>query len=122
MLYSRKKVTWILQVGVAGEFVGHGIFAMQGKEQWVGWIVKLLGVTPELGGQILFVIGLMDLAIALFVMTRPIKPVLLWAAFWGFATALIRPIMGDPIWDFVERWANWAAPLALFHLVHGKKD
>jgi hypothetical protein len=28
-------------------------------------------------------------------------------------TALIRPISGDPIWDFVERFANFAAPLAL---------
>ena len=33
-----------------------------------------------------------------------------------FLTALARPIAGDPIWDFVERTANWATPLALLYL------
>jgi hypothetical protein len=35
---------------------------------------------------------------------------------WGFWTALVRPIVGEPIWDFVERFANWGAPLALLAL------
>jgi len=46
---------------------------------------------------------------------------LLWMVFWGFWTALLRPIVGMPIWDFVERWANWGAPLALYFLLKDKK-
>jgi len=42
--------------------------------------------------------------------------VLIYATLWAFATALARPIAGDPIWDFVERTANWTAPLALLIL------
>lgn len=34
----------------------------------------------------------------------------------GFLTALARPLAGQPIWDFVERWANWGAPLSLYLL------
>jgi hypothetical protein len=42
-------------------------------------------------------------------------------AFWGFWTALVRPLVGMPIWDFIERFANWAAPLALFYVYKNRK-
>jgi hypothetical protein len=47
---------------------------------------------------------------------KPLKVVLIWAAIWGFWTALLRPVAGEPIWGFVERTAKWAAPLALLYL------
>ena len=50
------------------------------------------------------------------VLGKPVRPVLLWATAWGFWTALVRPFVGEPIWDFIERWANWGAPLALYLL------
>ncbi|RJP44141.1 hypothetical protein C4587_02300 [Candidatus Parcubacteria bacterium] len=117
-----KKIEWVLRIAVAGEFFGHGVFALQGKEAWIGWIARLIGVGDGPAGQVLFLIGLMDLAIALIVLVRPISWLLLWAAFWGFWTALVRPIVGEPVWDFVERWANWGAPLALFFLLKKEKD
>ena len=117
-----KLIQWILRIAVAGEFVGHGVFGLQGKAQWVGWVSKLLGTTPELSTQILFVIGVVDLAIALVVLLRPIRVVILWAAFWGLWTALLRPIVGESFWDFIERWANWGAPLALLLLIGWPKN
>ena len=86
---------------------------MQGKKQWVGWISQLTGADASLATQILFLIGISDLIVALFVLIRPIKIVLLWAVFWGFWTAILRPIVGESIWDFIERFANIGAPLAL---------
>ncbi|HLD86083.1 MAG TPA: hypothetical protein VJA28_01365, partial [Patescibacteria group bacterium] len=53
---------------------------------------------------------------AVIVLIRPIPLVLLYMAVWGFWTALLRPLVGEPIWDFVERWSNWGAPLALLLL------
>ena len=118
----RLTAEWVLRVAVAGEFVGHGVFALQGKPQWVGWIQQFTGVGASTAGQLLFLIGLMDLAVALVVLVRPVRPVLLWAALWGFWTALLRPLVGEPVWDFVERWANWGVPLALFLLLRSKVD
>jgi hypothetical protein len=111
-----KTAEWILRIAVAGEFVGHGAFALQGKKAWVEWFATFGVNNPETAGQLLFLVGLMDLAVALIVLVKPIRAVLLWAAFWGFWTALVRPIVGEPIWDFVERFANWGAPLALLLL------
>ena len=107
-------IEWILRIAVAGEFVGHGVFALQGKPQWVGWIQQFTGASATTATQLLFLIGLMDLAVALVVLVKPVRPVLLWAALWGFWTALVRPLVGEPVWDFIERWANWGAPLALY--------
>lgn len=110
---SSKIIEWVLRLAVAGEFAGHGVFAMQGKAQWIGWISKMTGTDAALAAQILTLVGLTDILVALVVLARPFPIVLLWAAFWGFWTALVRPLVGEPIWDFVERWANWGAPLAL---------
>ncbi len=113
-----KRLEWVLRIAVAGEFLGHGALALQGKKQWVGWISQLTTADTGLATQLLLLIGISDLIVALFVLIRPIKIVLLWATFWGFWTAILRPIVGESIWDFVERFANIGAPLALL-LVKG---
>ena len=64
-----------------------------------------------MAATLLTLVGLLDLLVALIVLVWPIRVAVLWAAFWGFWTALVRPIVGEPIWDFIERWANWGAPL-----------
>lgn len=111
-----KRIEWILRIAVAGEFLGHGVFALQGKAAWIGWTERLLGVDAAMAGQLIFLIGLMDVALALLVLVRPVRAALLWMAAWGFWTALLRPLVGEPVWDFIERWANWGAPLALLLL------
>lgn len=110
---NTKLIQWVLRIAVAGEFIGHGMFAFGQKEQWLDWIQQLTGVDVITAGTLLMLIGTLDMLVALIVLVKPIRIVLLWAALWGFWTALLRPIVGEPIWDFIERWANWGAPLAL---------
>jgi len=114
---NTNKAIWALRIAVAGEFFGHGIFALQGKQDWIGWFSNFGVSDPGTAATLLTLVGVMDILVALIVLFRPIKPILLWAVFWGFWTALVRPIVGQPIWDFVERFANWGAPLALFFLL-----
>lgn len=111
-----RTVEWVLRVAVAGEFLGHGIFALQGKQAWIGWIQLFTGADAAFASQFLFLIGVMDVWVACVILLRPVRVVLLWAAAWGFWTALVRPLVGEPIWDFIERFANWGAPLALLFL------
>lgn len=113
---------WILRITVAGEFLGHGAFAaglgIQQKAQWIGWIQEFTGLAPMAAANLLFWVGIADIIVAGIILVRPVPIVLLWAALWGFWTALVRPLVGEPFWDFVERWANWGAPLALL-LIRG---
>lgn len=115
---NTKLISWILRIGVAGEFLGHGLLALGGKADWIKWMSQLIGTSPELSTSLLWWIGAFDVLIAIIVLLRPIPAALLWAAFWGFWTALVRPIVGVGWLDFIERFANWAAPLALL-LMYG---
>ncbi len=117
-----KKIEWILRVAIAGEFIGHGVFALEGKQSWIGWIQKFMDTEATTAATLLFLIGLLDLLVAFIVLVRPMRFVVLWATFWGFWTALVRPFVGESIWDFIERWANWGAPLALLFLLGWPKN
>lgn len=114
---NTQKAIWALRVGVAGEFLGHGVLALQGKADWIGWFAQFGISDAGTAATLLTLVGTLDIIVALVVLFKPIKPVLLWAIFWGFWTALLRPIVGMPIWDFIERFANWGAPLALYFLI-----
>lgn len=115
---NTKRIEWVLRIGVAGEFAGHGLLAIGGKADWVGWISKLIHISTPTATTLLLLVGLLDIAVAIIVLVRPISWVLLWATFWGFLTALVRPLVGQSVLDFIERFANWAAPLALFYLLY----
>ena len=118
---NEKKLEWILRIGVAGEFLGHGVFAVLGKADWIRWTEQLTGLDATTAGILMMLVGVLDILLAILVLVKPIKPVLLWMAFWGLWTALVRPLVGLPIWDFIERFANWAAPLALYYVYKGRR-
>ena len=114
---NTKLVEWVLRVAVAGEFFGHGMFALQGKEGWFKYFNAVGIDNTETIVSLLLFVGILDIALAILVLVKPIRLALLWMAVWGLWTAMIRwPIGPDPVWDFVERWTNWGAPLALLFL------
>jgi|SRR3989344_2997035 len=110
-----KKIEWILRIGIFGTFLGHGIFALLIKQSWISYFTSI-GISEPTALILLPLIGIIDILVAIFALIKPIRVILIWAIFWAFLTALIRPISGEPIWDFVERTANWAVPLALLYL------
>jgi uncharacterized membrane protein YphA (DoxX/SURF4 family) len=118
---KEKKVEWVLRIAVAGEFLGHGVLALQHKQGWLKYFAAV-GIGEPTALTLMTVIGVADLLVVLFVLIRPVRLVVLWAACWGLVTALIRPIAGEPIWDFVERFANIGAPLALLYLLAWPKQ
>lgn len=119
---NEKKLEWVLRIGVAGEFLGHGVFAVLKKADWIKWTEQLTGLDTATATTFMLVVGVVDILLAILVLTKPMKPVLLWMTFWGFWTALVRPLVGLPIWDFIERFANWAAPLALYYFYRANRD
>ncbi len=110
--------SWILRVATAGSFIGHGMFALQGKEGWFKYFEAVGISNPETIITLLLLVGILDITLAILILIKPVRIAILWMALWGLWTAMIRwPIGPDPVWDFVERWANWGAPLALLFLL-----
>jgi hypothetical protein len=114
-----EQVEWVLRLGISGMFLGHGVFALSIKQSWFPYFTGV-GIAEAAIPMLLFLIGCMDIAVAALVAVKPLRMVLAWAVFWAFLTALIRPVSGDffslDFMDFVERSANFAAPLALLLL------
>ncbi len=109
-------VKWVLRIGVAGTFAGHGLYALMARPSWVPYLMTL-GFSSEMALKIMPVIGVIDLLVALMALFKPLRIVFLWAAVWAFLAATIRPLSGESILEFVERAALWAAPLAYLFLV-----
>ncbi len=109
-------INWVLKIGVFGIFLGHGIYAIQVNQAWVPFLEKV-GFSNALALQIMPYIGYLDIIVAVSVLIKPLRIILIWAIFWAFLTAIMRPIAGGSILDFIERAGNWATPLALLLLL-----
>jgi hypothetical protein len=103
---------WMLRVACAAEFLGHGAFGIITRAAWVPYF-GVVGIPPEVAWKLMPLVGTVDITIGLLVgIVGPVRSVLLYMAVWGLLTATIRPLAGEPIWEFIERIPNWAIPLA----------
>ncbi len=118
---SLKIIIWILKIGVFGIFFGHGIYAIQINASWIPFL-EAIGLSNDFAIQIMPYIGYLDLVVAISVIIKPLRIILIWAVFWAFITALMRPITGGSILDFIERSGNWATPLSLLLLLKWKNQ
>ena len=65
---NQKLMQWVLRIAVAGEFIGHGVFALQGKKDWIGWFAKFGVADTASATQLLFFVGLVDIALAIVIL------------------------------------------------------
>ena len=117
----RRALEWLLRLATAGAFIGHGAYgAFMEKPGWYGFFAEL-GITRAAvdAHHLLQWLGGIEMTLGVLVLVAPIPALLLVLVAWKLATEFAwYPLHGLPAWEFVERWSNYAAPLALL-LVHG---
>jgi len=116
-----KTIEYILRTAVFLTFFGHGYLALMANQRWIVYL-QTVGFSYENGLKIMPFIGGLDIIVAIAILLKPHKYMVLWAVIWAFSTALIRPLSGEEIWSFIERGANYGAPLALYFLLKIKND
>lgn len=110
------KVFWALRVGVALEFIGHGMAGLWRSPSWLPYFT-LFGFSKEFShDHLYYVTGTVDITLAVLTLVRPMRAVLLHMAVWGFFTATLRPIVGESFFELVERGANYGMPAAFLLL------
>lgn len=107
-----RRLEWLLRIGIAMCFVGHGAFGVLRKEAWLPYFA-LVGLDGATGRILMPWIGLVDIAVGLAVLFHPIRALLAYGAVWCLWTALLRPLAGEGIWEAVERAGNYGLPMAL---------
>ena len=113
--FGARWLEWLLRIATAGALVGHGAFGIVTKAAWVPYFA-VLGIPEWLAYRLMPLIGTVDITLGLVVALRPVRAALLYMAVWGFLTASIRPLSGEPLWEFLERAPNWAVPLAFLYV------
>src|SRR6185437_4890842 len=61
-------------------------------------------------------VGATDILMGILLLIYPIRAVAGWLVCWGFVTASLRPLSGEPFGEMIERAGNFGAPLALLLL------
>jgi hypothetical protein len=111
-------VHWLLRLGIAMEFVGHGAFGVMTKAGWVPY-VTVFGFSDQMAWKLMPVIGTLDIGVfALSALCMPVPGLLLYMSGWGLFTALLRPLTGEEIWEVVERSYNFGMPLCLWYFYY----
>jgi len=126
---------WTLRVTVALCFIGHGTWGLITKSGWLPFFASQ-GIEPELAWALQPVIGAFDIIMALLLLRKSNRAILIWMFLWALWTAMLRPLAGNlekvevdgvwtvqireearpdktQTWEFWERAGNWGPPFML---------
>ncbi len=110
------EIAWILRVGLAMCYIGHGAFGIITKQAWLPYFA-VAGINERSAWHLMPWIGTMDVAMGFLVLVWPCRALFAWAAFWTVWTALLRPFAGQGWPEFFERAGNYGVPVALLTVV-----
>jgi hypothetical protein len=108
---------WILRIGAALCFIGHGAFGFITKAAWVPYFA-VVGIPEPLAWRLMPLVGAVDVTVGMMVLFAPRRFALGYMTIWGLWTALLRPLSGEPFFETIERTGNFGVPFALL-LVSG---
>jgi hypothetical protein len=106
---------WLLRIGAALCFIGHGAFGFITKAVWLPYF-GIVGISQPVSWQLMPVVGATDVLAAMAVLLAPRALPLVYMTVWAAWTAMLRPLAGEPVWEAVERAGNYGVPLALIVL------
>lgn len=106
--------SFLLRVAIALALIGHaGLAAFQQNAALLGMYEKV-GLPRTVEGIALgSAIGWFELALAAAVLVRPFRGLLVFVCVYKVMSALLHPATGSYWWEFIERGADYTAPIAL---------
>ena len=107
-------ISGILRVTTALLLIGHGAFDVAMGKDWSGYAAAI-GIRPATlaANPLRAVGGWFECALGALVLAWPARGLLLFVFVWKLGTEALRPLAGEPIWEFIERGGSYGAPLAL---------
>jgi hypothetical protein len=105
---SENTIARVLQWTTVLLLLGHGALGVLGKPGLAAHYTNVglpMATTP--------MVGWFEIALAAVVAIRPSATLLAFVAVWKLGTESLFLVSGAPIWEFVERAGNYAAPIGL---------
>ncbi|MBW1295913.1 DoxX-like family protein [Aquimarina litoralis] len=120
--FHLKRFVTTLKILIAFTFFSHGLYAfgfypVPGK--FVDMVIQILGFSEENAITFLYIAGILDFIIAVFIFVPRLQKYSLWYAFtWGLLTAFAR-IVANFYWDFPLQSVHQYIHEVLYRLPHG---
>jgi hypothetical protein len=111
-LNQSKDIYYTLRFACALCFIGHGAFGIITKEIWTHYF-GVFGIEHDTSYAMMPYVGAIDILMGISLLLYPTRAILAWLVVWGFITAFLRPLSGEPFAEFIERAGNYGTPLAL---------
>jgi hypothetical protein len=112
---------WILRVGAALCFIGHGAFGFITKAAWVPYFA-VVGIPEAWAWRLMPLVGAVDVTVGMMVLFAPRRFALGYMTLWALWTALLRPLGGEPFFETIERAGNYGVPFALLLMSGWPRD
>ncbi len=106
---------WVVRWGAALCFIGHGAFGFITKAAWLPYFA-VAGIPESWAWRLMPLVGAVDVLAGMAVLFAPRRLPLVYMAFWGLWTALLRPLAGESVFQTLERAGNYGVPFALLLL------
>ena len=103
---------WVLRIGAATCFIGHGAFGFITKAAWLPYFA-VVGIPERWAWKLMPVIGAIDVTAGMAVLFAPRGLPLVYMSVWALWTALLRPLAGEGVFEVAERAGNYGVPFAL---------
>ncbi len=107
-----EKIFTTLRVATACCFIGHGAFGIITKAAWCNYFA-VFGIGQTMAYQLMPWLGAFDIALGLIFLVFPLRLIAVWLVAWGCFTALLRPLSGEPVAEWIERAGNYGVPFTL---------
>lgn len=119
-LTTDQKIYYTLRFACAMCFIGHGAFGIITKQIWCNYFA-VVGIGHDMSYTLMPYVGVIDILLGLSLLVYPLRVVAGWLVIWGFITASMRPLSGEPFAELIERAGNFGAPFVLLLLQGGFK-
>src|SRR5579864_444016 len=90
-----------LRIASAMCFIGHGAFGVITKAIWCNYFA-VLGIGHDTAYTLMPFVGTFDICMGLLILFYPLRIVFGWLVVWGFITASLRPLSGEPFAELIE--------------------
>ena len=106
---------WVLRIGAALCFIGHGAFGFITKTSWIPYF-GVVGIPAAWAVDLMPVIGAIDVLAGMALLFGPTRLPVMYMVVWALWTALLRPLAGESAFETLERAGNYGVPLAFLLL------
>lgn len=115
-----RQIYYVLRIASAMCFIGHGIFGILTKPIWCHYFA-VFGIDNATAYKLMPIVGTVDVLMGLLILIYPMRGIFFWLVIWGFITAALRPLSGEPFAECIERAGNYGAPFCLLLLTAGSR-